>query len=80
MKNLLKVLLLSSFLFANLSYASNYDFDPEFMEDDEIEYNSFSSKSNDSSIETEEKNEYNIDINNYITVSYTSTKTVKEKK
>ena len=80
MKNLIKVILLSSFLFVNTSYASDYEIDTKFMENEDVDYGSFSSKSNEKSVETEEKYEYNIDINNYVVISYTNTKTVKEKK
>jgi|GEM_PF-3807188 len=81
MKKLIKVAILFLFISTGVAYAEDYGIDPEFMQDEEIDYGNFSSKSSnpESSVETQERSEYNIDINNYVTVSYVNTKTVTEK-
>lgn len=78
MKTLLKFFI-PLFLFTCNCYASDKneissDIDnPEFMEDEYYDYEG-------STTETRERSEYNIDMKNYVSVQYISTKTVIEHK
>lgn len=81
MITLLRVILVS-FMLINVSYADSFDVDvdvqnPEFMEDEEYNYEENSSGA---SLETEERSEYEIEFKDYATARYTSTKTTIERK
>ena len=81
MKNFILLIFLSVFLSSNVSYANESEKNLEIMEDEEVDYDSYSNKSSsENTYETEEKEEYNMNINNYVNVNYTSTKNTKGKK
>jgi len=76
MKTLVQFFIILSLFFVSNSYSYNSEeVNPEFMEDEEIDY---SSNSKHSSIETEERSQYELDIKNYASARYISTKTTVE--
>lgn len=86
MKTFIKLVLIAiPIMSINLSYASDINVDPEFMDDDSVDYNSpsvqtSSSDEENDSIETRERSEYNIDMRPYVNFRYVSSRTRIEHK
>jgi hypothetical protein len=84
MKTILHFIVILS-LSINVCYASDYDVDvvinPESMEEEDIDYDEIiQNSSSHPSIETEEKSEYDVQMKDYVSVKYTSTRKIIERK
>lgn len=81
MMNFIRILIVLSLFSSNLSYADELDNKLEMIDNENVDYNQYSIKSSSKgNSEIEENEEYNININDCVSVNYKSSKITKETK